>query len=297
MIINETNLDLIFKGFQATYTDAAMQAPGHADRVAMMVPSTGRDETYAWLGSMPSLREWVGPRVVQNLTAHGFRIVNRKFESTVAVRRDDIADDKIGVYKPFFAEMGQAGARHKEELVFGLLKDGFSTPCFDGQNFFDTDHPVEMPDGSVVSVANTDGGSGTPWFLLDTSRAVRPIIWQEREGYEFQAVNNHNDPHVFINDQYLYGVRARVNAGFGLWQLAWGSQQTLNPTNYATARAAMMAFRGSGARLLGVMPTVLVVPPALEKAAREIVNTEIGTGGASNPWKGTAELIVSPWLA
>lgn len=58
----------------------------------------------------------------------------------------------------------------------------------------------------------------------------------------------------------------------------------------------MMGFRADGGRNLGVTPTVLVVPPSLAAAALELVNTEYGTGGASNPWKGTAKLIVSPYL-
>jgi phage major head subunit gpT-like protein len=47
-------------------------------------------------------------------------------------------------------------------------------------------------------------------------------------------------------DRYLYGIRARVNAGYGLWQLAYGSKQTLNAASYAAARATMMAFTADG---------------------------------------------------
>lgn len=182
--------------------------------------------------------------------------------------------------------------------MFALLNSGFTTNCCDGQFFFDTDHPVELEAGAAtVPVSNSQGGAGTPWFLLDTSQAIKPIMWQEREKYEFQSITSSNDPHVFINDQFLYGVRARVNAGFGLWQLAYGSKQALTDVNYAAARAAMMSFKGDGGRVLGVNPTVLVVPPALEAAALALLNTEYGTGGISNPWKDTAELIVTPYLA
>ena len=41
-----------------------------------------------------------------------------------------------------FSEMGQAAVRHPEELVFGLLASGFAASCYDGQFFFDIDHPV-----------------------------------------------------------------------------------------------------------------------------------------------------------
>lgn len=233
---------------------------------------------------------------MNNLKAHGFTIRNRKFESTVAVPRDDISDDRLGVFKPMFSEMGQLARRHPGELIFDLLKAGFATTCYDGQNFFDSDHPVELDTG-LTSVSNMQAGAGPAWFLLDTSRTVRPIIWQEREKYEFQSITKADDPCVFVNDEYMYGVRARVNAGFGLWQLGFGSQAALDETNYAAARAAMMDFRSDSGRILGVSPTVLVVPPALESDALHLLNTETKDGGGSNPWKGTAELIVTPYVA
>ena len=35
----------------------------------------------------------------------------------------------------------------------------------------------------------------------------------------------------------------------------------------------------------------------LESAALKIVNSELGANGESNEWKGTAEVLVAPWLA
>ena len=59
----------------------------------------------------------------------------------------------------------------------------------------------------------------------------------------------------------------------------------------------MSGFKADGGRIMGITPKTLVVPPSLEEAALNILNTEIGAGGVSNPWKGTAELIVTPYLA
>ncbi len=59
----------------------------------------------------------------------------------------------------------------------------------------------------------------------------------------------------------------------------------------------MKGFTADGNRKLGIMPNVLVVPPALENAALHLLNTETKDGGGSNPWKGTAKLIVSPYLS
>ena len=296
MIVNQDSIALSFKGFKTVFTDAYLETPTNADKIAMTVPSSSRDETYGWMGQFPSLREWIGPRQVKNLEAHGFTIKNRKFESTVEIARDDIADDRLGIFKPVFAEMGQTTRRHPEEMIFGLLASGFATNCYDGQFFFDTDHPVTDAEGNTLSISNHQGGSGTPWYLMDTSRSIKPLIWQEREKYEFQQLTRDDDDYVFTNDKYLYGIRARVNAGFGLWQLAYGSKQALTAANYATARAAMIGLTTDGGRKLGVTPTVLVVPPALESDALTLLNTEYATGGASNPWKGTAAVIVTPYL-
>ena len=306
-IINSTVLDAFFRGAKTLYDTAKLGAPAHATKVAMTVGSTGRDETYGWLGQFPRMREWIGDeRVIQQLAAHGFTITNKKFESTVEVSRDDFEDDRLGVFKPLFQTMGYEAAMHPDEMVFKLLASGFTETCYDGQPFFDTDHPVRDDDGAVTVgglnyrlVSNMNNGGETPgptWYLLDTSRPIKPIIWQERQSYEFQAVTAPNDHRVFMNDKYAYGIRARVNAGFGLWQMAYASKAPLNAANYEAARAAMHALTFDQQRPLGIRPTTLVVPPSLEGAALRLLNTENGASGATNEWKGTAELIMSPFL-
>ena len=247
MIVNEQALELVFKRFKTVYTDAFTKAPVAYDRLAMTVPSVARDETYGWLGQFPQLREWLGgERLMRDLEAHGFTIVNRKFESTVAIRREDFENDRLGVFKPMFAEMGHLARQHPDEMIFPMLKAGFTLPCYDGQNFLDADHPTRGAAGALVTVSNVQKGTGPAWFLMDTSRAIRPIIWQERDAYDFQAITRPNDSHVFMTDEHVYGVRARVNAGFGLWQLAFGSKAALTPENYRDARGHVAHLRRPG---------------------------------------------------
>ena len=300
MILNRDNIELAFKGFKSVYTDAYNQTPVFHQDFAMEVNSSAASETYGWLGQFPMLREWVGDRVVRQLAAQSFTITNRKFESTVEISREDFADDRYGLFKPVFAEMGHLARQHPDQIIFALLATGFTTQCYDGQYFFDTDHPVpnkSNPEGGdPESHANLTDGAGPAWFLFDTSRTIKPFIWQVREKYEFESLTDSRDAHVFITDKYLYGVRARVNAGYGLWQLAHASKTDLTPDTYAAARRKMMGIRGDRGRLLGVMPDLLVVPPELETEARKLLNSENADAGASNPWKGTAKLIVCPYL-
>lgn len=139
-------------------------------------------------------------------------------------------------------------------------------------------------------------GTDPAWYLLDTSRFIKPMIWQEREAYQFEQVTRSEDGQVFMTDAYLYGIRARVNAGFGLWQMAYGSKAPLTAANYKAARTAMGNLRGDKGRVLGINPNVLVVPRALEEAGLTLLKAELSGGGNSNIWAGSAELIVSPYL-
>ena len=63
------------------------------------------------------------------------------------------------------------------------------------------------------------------------------------------------------------------------------------------ARKALIGMKGDHGRPLGLLPDTLIVPPALEDKAREVVTAERNAAGATNIWKGTAEPVVVPWLA
>jgi phage major head subunit gpT-like protein len=296
MLVNSANLDGLRVGFKTNFQGGLGQASTMHSRVSTAIPSSVKKQSYGWLGKIPNVRKWVGPRAVQNLEQHDYSITEEPWELTVSVDRDDIETDNLGIYGPLFTEMGQSTGSHWDMLVFQALLAGFSTNCYDGQSFFDTDHPVLDKDGTETSVANTDGGSGTPWFLLDASRAIKPIILQKRKDFQFVAKDKLTDGNVFDNNEFVYGADARGNVGYGFWQFAWGSKQTLNAANYAIARAALSGMKGDHGRPLGIMPNLLVVPPSQESAARKLLNSEYGAGGETNEWKGTAELLIVPWL-
>jgi len=291
MIINQSALTGLYKNFSTIFQDAFQGVESLYQRVSMVVPSSVREHTYAWLGAFPKMREWIGDRHIKNLELHDFSLKNKDWEATIEVDRNDIMDDNLGVYNPIISEMGRTCAAHPDELVFGLLPLGFVTLCYDGQYFFDTDHPV-----GGASVSNFGGGAGTPWYLLDVTRSIKPLIFQDRMGVNFVAKDSPSDDNVFMKKKFVYGADRRDNAGFGLWQLAYGSKDTLDAANYAAARAAMMSYKDDEGKPLGIKPTLLVVPPSLEAAARAILKDEKLASGATNTWRDTADLLVVPWL-
>lgn len=270
-------------------------------KIAMVVPSTTASNTYGWLGSMPGVREWVGDRVVNDLAEHGYVINNKDFELTVGVKRTDIEDDNLGVYSPMMSEMGRAMAAHPGEMVYGLLPAGFNTVCYDGQYFFDTDHPINPShDGTGVATSFSNiqpGGTGDPWFLIDGSRNILPLIFQDRKKPVFTSMTNIDDEQVFTSNVFRFGSDMRGNVGFGLWQQAYASRQPLNEDNFNAARIAMMSIKKDGGKPLGIKPTRLVVGASNLVAAERLFQTEKLANGATNPLYKKVEIIFSEFLA
>jgi phage major head subunit gpT-like protein len=296
MIINKDNLDRLFVAWNAAFKRGLGDAPSYWSRVAMPTTSGGSAEDYGWLGQLPNVREWIGDRVVHNLSLHSYQVKNRDFELTVSVKRNDIEDDRVGIYTPMFDHLGAETREHPDRLVFELLSEGFNAPCYDGQNFFDTEHPVIDKTGNAVSASNLQDGDGPAWFLLDTSRVLKPIIHQTRRAFSLIKKDHPTDDNVFDRKEFVYGVDGRCNVGFGLWQLAYASRQPLNKANYEAARSAMTTTRGDHGKRLGIVPTMLVVPPELDGAGRRLLKTQTADGGGSNEWVDSAELLTVPFL-
>jgi len=68
--------------------------------------------------------------------------------------------------------------------------------------------------------------SDTAWFLLDTSKPVRPFIYQARKKPVFVQQTDPHTEDVFTRKKFKFGAEARAAGGYGFWQLAYGSDGT-----------------------------------------------------------------------
>lgn len=100
MIITPQALRGIYTAFNTVFNKAFEGQHPTYEKVATVVPSTSESETYAWLGDIPGMREWIGEREIQNLSGSAYTIKNKDFELTVGVDRNAVEDDKIGLYNP-----------------------------------------------------------------------------------------------------------------------------------------------------------------------------------------------------
>jgi len=318
MEITAANLSALFTGFDVIFQRGFEKPPSYYEKIASVVRSTARQTTYPWLGRTTRFREWLGERVIQALEAHSYTIVNKDFEDTVAINRNDIEDDNYAVYEPVIEQLGWDTKVHPDSLLFTMIKNAVTTPSsvigYDGQPFFSATHPVgpmgaaNDPRDSIASNINSSG-TGPYWFLIDASRAIRPFIFQLRREYAMTRMNALTDEAVFTRREFRFGVDGRANTGVGLWQLAYASNTDLtNPANYGAARAAMRSIKTDAGLPFGALTSpkdvYLLVPPALEEAAAQILHADFMAGAGasanvatSNIWKNTATLIVSEYLS
>lgn len=76
----------------------------------------------------------------------------------------------------------------------------------------------------VIVSPYISGADDDNWYLMDTKRAIKGIILQQRQDVpvEFTSLEaTSGSESAWMRDRYHYGVRARYNVGYGLWQGAY----------------------------------------------------------------------------
>jgi len=134
---------LLQKGLLTNFYAGFDGVQSNAEKVATTIKSSARVENYAWLGSNPRVRKMNGERAPQKLLEYNYTLANEEYEASIEVDEADIQDDQTGKYGIQARSIGESMKTFPDELLFQtLLPAGDTTVCYDGQYFFDTDHPV-----------------------------------------------------------------------------------------------------------------------------------------------------------
>lgn len=164
MLVNKATIAAVFLTLKTTFNNAFDAAPSQWQETAMLVPSGSSQNDYTWLSKFPRMRKWIGDKTIKMLEAFKYTVVNDDFEATVEVDRNDIEDDNLGIYAPQAKMAGFSAKQLPDEIVADLKNNAFANKCYDGQYFYDSDHPV-----AGVSVANL----GTAALSAATITAAR----------------------------------------------------------------------------------------------------------------------------
>ncbi len=136
------NTGLLTKGLRSEFFDRLDKTTTHFQELATRIPSNSESETYRWLGTVPRMREWGTGRLAKGLRTESYSVENLKYESTIEVDRDEIADDQTGQIRIRIGELAQRAATHKDYLIAQLLISGGTSGfnSYDGVTFFNDAH-------------------------------------------------------------------------------------------------------------------------------------------------------------
>ena len=155
-----TLMDALFKAYRTKFSQAMADAAGRdgkhglvLDEIAMTLPSTSAVEVHAWLNQLPSMRKWIGARVVNELTFGKIQVTNQDYENTMEVGVNDVEDDKYGLFTPVVGAMGDACGRLPMELAVRTL--AAQNPWADGIPFFAANRTFAAAQTAVITNATT----------------------------------------------------------------------------------------------------------------------------------------------
>lgn len=125
-----------------------------ADMIANVFESNQDTETYAGLGQVPQLREWVGGKQAKGFNELSVKITNKDWESTLRIKNKDRRRDKSGQIAARIGELAQRAVAHRMTLLSAIIDGGTSTAitfpsggaatvsCYDGQPLFSASHKI-----------------------------------------------------------------------------------------------------------------------------------------------------------
>lgn len=85
------------------------------------------------------------------------------------------------------------------------------------------DGKVNLYKGMFKPVVSPRLTSATAWYLLDTTKVIKPFIYQERKAPVFVEQTDPQSDDVFNRKKFKFGAEARAAAGYGFWQTCYGS--------------------------------------------------------------------------
>jgi len=79
-ILNTTTLNNLRTTIRGEFNVAFKNANAESmyKRLATTIQSASKTNTYDWLGKFPQMREWVGSRVLKDMSEASYQIANKK---------------------------------------------------------------------------------------------------------------------------------------------------------------------------------------------------------------------------
>lgn len=137
----------IFQEFNSSLIHMLNESPTVYPAFAMELPSSSRSTLYSWLYDQAIVREWKGPRELNDFEIVAWEAVNQNWEISWKFNEYQLRDDLSGLVAQAI-QMGRTygakWARHKDTLMATTVQGAKNKVCYDGANFFSSSHPVDI---------------------------------------------------------------------------------------------------------------------------------------------------------
>jgi phage major head subunit gpT-like protein len=154
MLLNRQTSQILFTGYNAQFQSAFASTEQFWKLFATEMPSGTETELYHWIAQLPGMREFVGPRLVNNVPLRDYTLTNKIFEGTIGLDKWKVKNDTHGAFSTTAFAFGESVARWPDEQMAAAIEASISTVCYDSQYFFDTDHPYSLDDASLSTYSN-----------------------------------------------------------------------------------------------------------------------------------------------
>ena len=148
-----------------------------------------KSERYAFLGSVPPMREWGTGRLARGVFAESYSIEDLKYEITLEIDHEAIEDDLTGQIMIRVREMAERAAQHKDTLIAALLANGHSTGynSYDGVSFFNAAHSSGKSGSqtNIVTEAGTtdkDNPTTAEWRVAFRNALAAMMVLKDDQG-------------------------------------------------------------------------------------------------------------------
>lgn len=136
------NTGLLTKGLRSEFFERLGAEKTVWQDLCTLIPSNANVETYKWLGRFPQMRQMVDGRKAVGLRTDSYTVENLKYEATIEVDRDELADDQTGQIRQRVSDLAKQAATHNDYLLGLLLENGGAAgyTSYDGVSFFNDAH-------------------------------------------------------------------------------------------------------------------------------------------------------------
>ncbi len=173
MDITNASLTALYVKYSQIFQQAFLRYGIYWPKFAQLFNSTTTTETHVWADRIPMLRQWIGDRIIQNVSLRTYSLTNLPFELTVGLDEFNVRDNKINAFSPTVQMLAQQSKKWGDTLFYGIqsgtanagaIVAGASTTTYDGVAFWSGAHPV-----------NTDAGAAGPLGSQSNLATATPL--------------------------------------------------------------------------------------------------------------------------